>query len=104
MEWDFFIICLVAQTVHIEITNDIASETDTSVSIKSLGLSKIKKPFAGFGVVGINTETKFISQVALSKLSNFSHVKNHTDQVFSEGNLTKTTFLNEFVFLNVLAA
>jgi hypothetical protein len=46
----------------------------------------------------MNTETKFISQVALSKLSNSSQVKNHTDQVFSEGNLTKTTFSNEFVF------
>ena len=57
-----------------------------------------------FGVVGINTETKFNSHVALSKLSNSSHVRNQTDQVFSVGNLTKTTFLNEFVFCSVFAA
>jgi hypothetical protein len=54
--------------------------------------------------VGINTETKFNSHVALSKLSNSSHVRNQTDQVFSVGNLTKTTFLNEFVFCSVFAA
>jgi hypothetical protein len=93
-----------AQTVPIDITKDIASDTGTSVSTKSLGLIKTKKPLAGFGVVGINTETKFDSHIALSKLSNSSHVKNQTDQVFSTGNLTKTTFLKEFVFCSVLAA
>jgi hypothetical protein len=83
---------------------DIASDTGTLVSTKSLGLSKTRKPLAGFGVVGINTETKFVSHVVFSKTFKSSHVKNQTDQVFSVGNLTKTTFLKEFVFCKVLAA
>jgi hypothetical protein len=93
-----------AQTVPIEITKDMASATGTSVSTKSLGFNRTKKPFAGLGVVGINTETRLFSHIAFSKLSNSSPVKNHTDRVFSVGNLTNITFLNEFVFCNVFAA
>lgn len=52
----------------------------------------------------MNTETKFVSHISFSKLSRSSQVKNQTDQVFSIGNLTKTTFLNEFVFCRVFAA
>lgn len=104
VEWDFFNILFVAQTVPIEITKDIASETGTSVSTKSLWFNITKYPFAGFGVVGINTETKLFSHIAFSKLSSSSQVKNQTDQVFSVGNLVRITFLNEFVFCKVFAA
>jgi hypothetical protein len=83
---------------------DIASATETSTSIKSLGSSKTRKPLAGFGVVGINTEIKFDSHEASSKTSKSSHVINQTDHDFSIGNLVITTFLKEFVFFKVLAA
>jgi hypothetical protein len=55
-------------------------------------------------VVGINTETKCFSPEAFSNTSKSSPVKNHTDHAFSIGNLVSITFLNEFVFFNVLAA
>ena len=55
-------------------------------------------------MVGINTETKCISPEAFSKSSKSSPVKNHTDRVFSMGNLVRITFLNEFVFFKVFAA
>jgi hypothetical protein len=58
----------------------------------------------GFGVVGMKTETRCISHGAFSKISKSSPVKNHTDQVFSMGNLVSITFLNEFVFFKVLVA
>jgi hypothetical protein len=52
----------------------------------------------------MKTETRCISHEAFSKTSKSSPVKNHTDQVFSMGNLVSITFLNEFVFFKVLVA
>jgi hypothetical protein len=52
----------------------------------------------------MKTETKCISPEASSKTSKSSPVKNHTDRVFSIGNLVRITFLNEFVFFKVFAA
>ena len=48
---------------------------------------------------GFSFAEESVAVVDLQQIvSNSSQVKNHTDQVFSDGNLTKTTFSNEFVF------
>ena len=78
--------------------NEIASETGTSVSIKSFGFIKAKNQFVGLGVVGINIEIKSSQFSAHSKTSGFSPVTNPIDQILSFGNLTNTTLLKELEF------
>lgn len=71
--------------------------------MKSFGCNKTKNPFVGFGVVGINIETKLFFHNSLSKIEISSHVINQTEYVFSAGNFRRTTFLNESEVSSVFA-
>ena len=99
----FFKTSSAAPAVHIEIMNERAVATGTSVSIKSFGFSKTKNQFVGFGVVGMNIETKLFFHNSLSKIEISSQVINQTEYVFSAGNFKRTTFLNESEVSSVLA-
>lgn len=71
--------------------------------MKSFGSKSTKNQFVGFGVVGINIETKSFCFNSLSNIQVFSPVKNHTDHDLSLGNFNKTTFLKESEVSKVFA-